>query len=62
MECYTPATTLQHAPRTAELAEFPIAIATVLATLRAFDAEKCSSLGTKNYFMPVSYSLSTSDF
>ena len=56
MECYTPATTLQHAPRTAELAEFPISIATVLATLRAFDAEKCSSLGTKNYFMPVSYS------
>ena len=40
MECYTPATTLQHAPRTAELAEFPISIATVLATLRAFDAGK----------------------
>ena len=45
MECYSPATMLQHAFRTAEAAEVSISIKAVLATLRrAFDAEKVPSL------------------
>ena len=57
MECDTPATMLQHAPRTAEAAEVSISIEAALATLRAFDAEKCSVSCTNIYFIPVSYSL-----
>ena len=34
MECYTPATMLQHASRTAEAAEVSISIEAVLATRR----------------------------
>ena len=44
MECYTPATILQHASRTAEGAEVSISIEAVLTTLRAFDAENVPSL------------------
>ena len=58
MECYTPATMLQHASRTAEAAEVSISIEAVLATLRAFDAEKCS-ISCTIYFIPVSYSLTS---
>ena len=50
---------LQHASRTAEAAEVSISIEAVLATLRAFDAEKCSISCTKKYFIPVSYSLTS---
>ena len=57
MECYTPATMVQHASRTAEAAEVSISIEAVLATLRAFDAEKCSISCTNIYFIPVLYSL-----
>ena len=53
MECYTPATMVQHASRTAEAAEVSISIEAVLATLRAFDAEKCSISCTNIYFIPV---------
>ena len=55
MECYTPATMLQHASRTAEAAEVSISSEAVLATLRAFDAEKCFISYTNMYFIPVSY-------
>ena len=46
---------LQHESRTAEAAEVSISIEAVLATLRAFDAEKYPSL-SPTYFVPVSYS------
>ena len=59
MECYTPATMLQHASRTAEAAEVSISIEAVLATPRAFDAEKCSISCTNIYYFPVSYSLTS---
>ena len=59
MECYTPATMPQHASRTAEAAEVSISIEAVLATLRALDAEKCFIPCTNNYFIPVSYSLTS---
>ena len=59
MECYTPATMLQHASRTTEAAEVSISIDAVLATLRAFDAEKCSVSCTNIYFIPVSHSLTS---
>ena len=52
MECYTPATMLQHASRTAEAAEVSISIEAVLATLRAFDTEKCSIYCTNILFYP----------
>ena len=55
MDCYTPATMLQHASRTAEAAEVSKSIEDVLATLRAFDARKCSISCTNIYFIPVSY-------
>ena len=42
MECHTPATMLQNASRTAEAAEVSQIDEAVLATLRHFDAEKCS--------------------
>ena len=61
MECHTPDTMLQHASRTAGAAEVSISIEAVLATLRAFDAEKCSISCTNIYFIRVSYSL-TSEF
>ena len=57
MECYTPAVMLQHASRTGEAAE--VEIQSVLATLRAFDAEKCAISCTNIYFIPVSYSLTS---
>ena len=44
MECYTPATMLQHASRTAEAAEVSISIEYVFSTLRSFDAENVPSL------------------
>ena len=59
MECYTRATMLQHASRTADAAEVSISIEVVLASLRAFDAEKCSISCTNIYFIPVSYSLTS---
>ena len=59
MEYYTPATMLQHASRTAEAAEISISIEAVLAILRAFDAEKCSTSCTNIYFIPVPYSLTS---
>ena len=59
MGCYTPATMLQQASRTAEAAEVAISIEAVLATLRAFDAEKCSIYFINIYFTPVSYSLTS---
>ena len=43
---YQGATMLQHASRTSEAAKVSISIEAVLATLRAFDAEKCSSLAS----------------
>ena len=55
MEGYTPATMLQRASRTAEAADVSISIEGVLATIRAFDAEKCSISCTNIYFVPVSY-------
>ena len=48
---YTPATMQQHASRTAEAAEVSSSIEAVLATLRAFDAEKCSISCTNIYFI-----------
>ena len=42
MECYSAATMLQHASRSADAAYASISIDAVLATLRAFDAENCS--------------------
>ena len=59
MECYTPATMLQHASRTAEAAEVSISNEAVLATLRPFDVEKCFISYTNIYFVPVSYSLTS---
>ena len=59
MECYSPATVLQHASRAAETAEVSISILAVLATLRDFDAEKCSVSCTNIYFILVSYSLTS---
>ena len=53
MECYDPATMLQHASGTAEAAEVSISIETVRATLRVFDAEICFTSCTKFYFIPV---------
>ena len=50
---------LQHESRTAEAAEVSISIEAVLATLRAFDAEKCSISCTNIYFIPVSYCLTS---
>ena len=58
MECDDPATMLQHASGTAEAAEVSISIETVRATLRVFDAERCSISCTKFYFIPVSNSSS----
>ena len=46
---------LQYVSRTAEAAEVSISIEAVFATLRAFDAEKCSISCTNIYFIPVSY-------
>ena len=40
MECYTSATT--RLAQLSEAAEVPVSIEAVLATLHAFDAEKCS--------------------
>ena len=59
MECYTPATVVPHASRTAESAEITISIEAVLVALRAFDAEKCCISCTNIYFIPVSYSLTS---
>ena len=59
MECYTPATMLQHASRTAEAAEVSISIEAVLATLRALNAGRCSISSTNVYFIPVSYTLTS---
>ena len=50
MECYTLATMLQRASRTAEAAEVSISIEAVLATLRAFVAEQISVLAKKNIY------------
>ena len=50
---------LQHECRTGEAAEVSISTEAVLATLRAFDAEKCSISCTNVYFIPVSYSLTS---
>ena len=58
MDSYTPATMLQHASRTAEAAEVSISIEAVLATVRAFDAEKCS-ISCNIYFIPASCSLTS---
>ena len=49
---------LQHASGTAEAAEVSISIEAVRATLRVFDAERCSISCTKFYFIPVSYTSS----
>ena len=57
MECYTPATMLQHASHTAEATEVSMLIEAVLATLRALDTEKCIISCTN--FIPVSYSLTS---
>ena len=57
MECYTPATMLQHASRIAEAADISISIEAVLSTPHAFDAGKCSISCTNIYIIPVSYSL-----
>ena len=51
MECYTPSTVLQHASRTAEAAEVSTSIEAVLATLRAFDAEKGSISCTGTFIL-----------
>ena len=59
MECYSPATVLQHASRTDEAAEVSISIEAVLAKLRAYDAGKCLISCTNIYFVPVSYSLTS---
>ena len=59
MEFYTPATMLQHASRTAEAVEISISIEAVLATLRAFDADKRSISCIEIHFIPVSYSLTS---
>ena len=58
MECYTPATMMQHASRTAEATEVSISIEAVLATLRVFDVEKWS-LAPTFILSRVSFSLTS---
>ena len=43
--------------RLAQLRRLRLQFQSVLATLRAFDAEKCAIFCTNIYFIPVSYSL-----
>ena len=57
MECYTPATMLQHASRTAEAAE--VAISTRPRHTTRVWCGKYSISSTDNIFIPVSYSLTS---